>query len=79
MEQNTVKVKGLLITGIDAIWIPGLAVIGAASIFTAAGYGVYKFITKNREDRKEHKKIVESIKSFGEYVDSLKEGDLKLG
>lgn len=78
MEQNAVKVKGLLITGIDAIWIPGLAIVGAASILTAAGYGVYNFITKKVKSAKEYEELKKSIKEFGKYVDSLKEGDLNL-
>lgn len=78
MEQNAIKVKGLLITGIDAIWIPGLAIVGAASILTVAGYGVYNFITKKVKGAKEHEELEKSIKEFEEYVDSLKEGDLKL-
>ena len=78
MEQNAVKVKGLLITGIDTIWIPGLAIIGAASILTAAGYGVYNFITKKVKSAKEYEELKKSIKEFGKYVDSLKEGDVNL-
>ena len=78
MEQNTIKVRGLLLTGIDAVWIPSLAIVGAASTLTAAGYGVYKFITKKVKDGKEREELAKSIKEFGEYVDSLKEGDLKL-
>ena len=78
MEQNAVKVKGLSITGIDAIWIPGLAIVGAASILTAAGYGVYNFITKKVKSAKEHEELNKSIKEFGKYVDSLKDGDLNL-
>lgn len=74
MEQNKIIVKGLLLTGIDAVWIPAMAIVGVASVLTAAGYGVHKFFTKKVEDKKEHKEFVKSIYEFREYVDSLKEG-----
>lgn len=72
MEQNMIRVKGLLLTGIDAVWIPCMAIIGAASVVTAAGYGVYTFFSK----KSEHKKLVKSVNEFKEYVNSLKEGKL---
>ena len=45
-EQNYTIVKDLRITGPDMYIIPGLAIIGAASIIAAAGYGVIKLANK---------------------------------
>lgn len=42
MERN-VELNVLLLVGKDAIVVPALAIVGAASIIGTIGYGAYKF------------------------------------
>ena len=42
MEQTTFHGEVMILSGREAIAIPCLAVVGAASIVVGVGYGVYK-------------------------------------
>lgn len=72
MDQKIIKVKGLLLTGPEMYIIPGLAIVGAAGIVTAAGYGIYKIFTNVIKTKKETNELIESMDEFGKYVDTLK-------
>ena len=58
MENNTIKIEAVLLTGKDAKRIPCLAVIGAASIIGGIGYGVYKI----------GKKVYKKFPEFVEFI-----------
>ena len=59
MEQTTIHGEIMILSGREAIVIPCLSVVGAASIVGAVGYGVYKLgkkvVTKvtEKHDEKE--------------------------
>lgn len=62
MERN-VELNVLLLVGKDAIVIPALAVVGAASIIGAIGYGVHKIgqtLTEKVFEKKHAKDETES-------------------
>lgn len=42
MEQTTFHGEVMILSGREVFVIPCLAVVGAASVMTAVGYGVYK-------------------------------------
>ena len=57
MDKN-VEVNGIVFLGKEAIMMPCLAIIGAAGLISAAGYGLYKlgknaYIKATRKEEKE--------------------------
>lgn len=58
MDKN-VEVNGIVFLGKEAILMPCLAIIGAAGLITAAGYGLYK-LGKNAITTVTNKKEKES-------------------
>lgn len=65
MNQKTIEIKGLLLTGIDAVAIPSFAIIGVVSIGAAMTYGVYKL---SKKFMRKHDELEKSIKEFTEFV-----------
>lgn len=63
----------MILTGKEAVIVPSLAVVGAASLIGITGYGLYKF------GKSMYDKTTERVKSFDaevkkrvkEYYDSL--------
>lgn len=62
MERN-VELNVLLLVGKDAITIPALAVVGAASIMGAIGYGAYKLGQNLAEKVFEKKRVKNETES----------------
>ena len=58
MDQKNM-VKCLILTDAEMYTIPGLAIVGAATIVSAFGYGVYKLVTKKINTKKEQTNSVE--------------------
>lgn len=55
MDNNTVRVEAILLTGKEAIAIPYLAFIGGLSIAGAIGYKAFKTYRKFEKFIKNHK------------------------
>ena len=49
MNNNTIRIEGLLLTGKDAVLMPCLAIIGAATVATTAIYVGHKLVTRIHE------------------------------
>lgn len=47
--EHTIKINVLMLTGKEALVVPCLATVGAASILSATAYGVYKLGRKVSE------------------------------
>ena len=70
MSQKTIRIEGILLTEHAAIVIPCLSIIGAASIISALGYGVYKLGKKVYDEKN---KLNKSIKEISEFMKENKE------
>ena len=68
MENRTVHVEGLLLTGKSASIIPSLAMVGAASIISGITYVSYKLGQRSTEK----KSLKDSIKKF---IERTEKGD----
>ncbi len=68
MENRTVHVEGLLLTGKSASVIPSLAVVGAVSIISGITYVSYKLGQRCSEK----KSLKDSIKKF---IERTEKGD----
>lgn len=55
MDNNTVRIEAILLTGKEAITIPCLALIGGISIGVAVGYTAFKAYRKIEKFIKNHK------------------------
>lgn len=64
MDEKMIRVKCLILTGREMYTIPGLAIIGAACVVTAACYGVYKFTKNIIKIREETDESIESLSEF---------------
>lgn len=66
MDNNTIQVKAILLTGKEAITMPCLAFIGRASIVGIVGLKLFKLCRKyaNRKSKKEEDELIQSIKEF---------------
>lgn len=71
MDNNTIKVKAILLTGKEAITIPCLAFIGGASIVGIVGLKLFKLCRKHANIKS--KKEDELIQSIKEFIKSQKE------
>lgn len=69
MENRTVQIEGLLLTGKSANIISSLAIVGAASIIGGITYVSYKL----GERSSEKKSLKNSIKNFIERIGKKKD------
>lgn len=65
MENRTVQIEGLLLTGKSSSIISSLAIVGAASIIGGLTYVTYKLGQRSAEK----KSLKDSIKKFIELIE----------
>jgi hypothetical protein len=79
MERNVIKVKGVLLTGPEAIIIPVLATIGTAGVMWKVVQTAYKLGKKVREreiekEREElEKELNEAFENFNKFMKDKEE------